>query len=345
MLELREVFEMTTKQIEPNLDSWRKQEERQHRSARRRKMGALAVAAVIAIAAAIGIAWSIGTGREGTPAERPAPPLASGKYPYMVTIGSSDTTELPRSLVSGHAFPVSPDGTRFAFGPCCDPGARVSVVDVDGSNPRVVTPRGLDAFGPSWSPDGSSLLYQGRDAEGTAFGELYVLDLARGEQTRITHLPGQNHGWWFMGPAFGPGGEAVVFHRPDPALGGGAEDERWDLWSVPATGGDPALVLRNAGFAQFSPADGTMAFLRPIRESNFAGGGLWLADPDAENPRRLVEGEGIWWPRWSPDGTRIAYARLGKIHVVDVATDATMEVARGGVAEWFDDRTLVVTGG
>jgi hypothetical protein len=83
----------------------------------------------------------------------------------------------------------------------------------------------------------------------------------------------------------------------------------------------------------------------PIRESNFAGGGLWLADPDAENPRRLVEGEGIWWPRWSPDGTRIAYSELGKIHVVDVATGATIEVAMGGVAEWFDDRTLVVTGG
>jgi hypothetical protein len=71
MAELREVFEMTTKQIEPDLDSWRKQEERQHRGARRRKIGALAVAAVTAVVAAIGIVWTLDTddgAQERTPA-------------------------------------------------------------------------------------------------------------------------------------------------------------------------------------------------------------------------------------------------------------------------------------
>ena len=48
MAELREVFEMTTKQVEPDLDSWRDQERRQDRSRQRRRYSAIAVAAVLA---------------------------------------------------------------------------------------------------------------------------------------------------------------------------------------------------------------------------------------------------------------------------------------------------------
>ncbi len=51
MTELREVFEMTTKQAEPDQDSWRDQERRQQRSRRRRGIGAFVVAAAIGIVA------------------------------------------------------------------------------------------------------------------------------------------------------------------------------------------------------------------------------------------------------------------------------------------------------
>ncbi|HEY6567861.1 MAG TPA: hypothetical protein VI341_10135, partial [Actinomycetota bacterium] len=48
MAELKEVFEMSTKQIEPDQDSWKDQEHRQRRGGRRRKVGAIVVAAAIA---------------------------------------------------------------------------------------------------------------------------------------------------------------------------------------------------------------------------------------------------------------------------------------------------------
>jgi hypothetical protein len=47
MPELREVFEMTTKQMEPDVDTRREQEGPQRRSARNKKIGSLAVAAAI----------------------------------------------------------------------------------------------------------------------------------------------------------------------------------------------------------------------------------------------------------------------------------------------------------
>jgi hypothetical protein len=53
MAEMRELFEMTTKQVEPDQDSWRKQDERHHRADRRRKFGALAVAGAIGVAALV----------------------------------------------------------------------------------------------------------------------------------------------------------------------------------------------------------------------------------------------------------------------------------------------------
>ena len=53
MPELREVFEMTTKQIEPDMDSWREQEKRQRKANRNKKVGAFAVAAAIGVAAVV----------------------------------------------------------------------------------------------------------------------------------------------------------------------------------------------------------------------------------------------------------------------------------------------------
>lgn len=54
MPDLREVFEMTTKQMgEPDLDSWREQEKRQRRASRNRKIGAITLAAVIVVVGVI----------------------------------------------------------------------------------------------------------------------------------------------------------------------------------------------------------------------------------------------------------------------------------------------------
>lgn len=57
MPELKEVFEMTTRQMEPDVDAWREQEKRQRRANRNKKIGAFAVAAAIGVAA---IVWVLG---------------------------------------------------------------------------------------------------------------------------------------------------------------------------------------------------------------------------------------------------------------------------------------------
>jgi hypothetical protein len=77
MPELREVFEMTTKQVEPDADSWREQEKRQRRANRNKKVGAFAVTAAIGVAA-VAVILGSRVGRND-PAANPVNPTAAEK--------------------------------------------------------------------------------------------------------------------------------------------------------------------------------------------------------------------------------------------------------------------------
>jgi hypothetical protein len=72
MPDLREVFEMTTKQMgEPDLDAWQEQERRQRQASRHKKIGAFAVAAAIVVVAVAVIIGTQGGQDTTTPANPP----------------------------------------------------------------------------------------------------------------------------------------------------------------------------------------------------------------------------------------------------------------------------------
>ncbi|MDH4111310.1 MAG: hypothetical protein OEV60_01345 [Actinomycetota bacterium] len=87
MAELREVFEMTTKQAEPELDSWRDQEHRQQRAHRRRRIGAFAVAAAIGVAAVV-LLWTMRPAQDATTPANEAPAVNPlGASPVDIATG------------------------------------------------------------------------------------------------------------------------------------------------------------------------------------------------------------------------------------------------------------------
>jgi hypothetical protein len=80
--------------------------------------------------------------------------------------------------------------------------------------------------------------------------------------------------------------------------------------------------------------------LRP-KEEFFDGTRLVIATPDGF--RTLVEASvGIFEPKMSPDGSRIAYQDGDSIYVVEASTGESLEVAVGRMAAWLDDDTLIV---
>jgi dipeptidyl aminopeptidase/acylaminoacyl peptidase len=338
MPELKEVFDMVTKQTEPDLGSWNDQERRQRRSVRNRKIGAFAlVAAVLAVAAIVAISLP-GEDRTKDVGTDPRPETPSG--PYYVNLTTGTTTALPESILGGSLYFTSPDRTMFVINDCCGTPNPVTVANVDGTGVRQVTPDGIDGFGARWSPDGSTLVYQRRDGATAEIGNLFVVDVATGQATRVTDLDPSSYDPWALLPSFSADGGTIIFHMPR-----GPNDSvstRWDVWSVPVAGGEPTLVVRDASMGVYAPDGKTLAYLDSPR-GDWSSSRLMVAGADGSDPRLLVQGDEISFPRWSPDGTRIAYSDTDGTRVVDVSTgEASLVTADAGVLDWFGDDTLVV---
>jgi Tol biopolymer transport system component len=347
MPELKEVFDMVTKQTEPDIDSWRDQEQRQRRTARNRKVGAFAlVAAMAAVAAVIGIIAMRPDDRDRTAG---LTPIRDDATHLVFDLETGTITTLPKSLDGGSFYVVSPGGDQLAYAPSPDPigddsHLHIYIGNVDGTAVRRVTPpsTGLDEYNPRWTPEGQ-IVFQGRGRVSEGIGDLYLLDPDSGSTTKLTDLPVQSSHHWFMSASVHPDGHLILFNLPRGPL----EDQVWDLWTIPVTGGEPQLVHRDAAHGAYSPDGTKMAFLgHPRFEGDtFAGTGIWVTDADGNDPRLLVmaphEREEMTWLSWSPDGTRIAYTDLSAIFVIDVETGQIAKVLDGVSPEWLDDHTLI----
>ena len=124
MHDLREVYEMVTKQTEPDLDSWKKQEDRQRHRSRDRRIGAIVVAAAAAIA--IGAFALLSRPGSGTTSVT-NPPAPSVPFVTTPPIG---------------AQLVAPDGSSWEWGPP-DAADRITGTALDFA--LVVTQRRLPA--------------------------------------------------------------------------------------------------------------------------------------------------------------------------------------------------------
>lgn len=335
---------MVRNQTEPDVDAWwEEQEQRQGRASRSRKAGAIALSAAFAIATA----WFALRGSEvadqSEELEEPASRgvvLPSRQGLYFLNLATGQSTSGPRFAALGarHLI-VSPDGSSVAFvGMDENLKDAIFVADIDGTNPRplpgTATMRTL--MSPQWSPDGAQITYQVKGT-GEFVGDLFIVDVTTGRATRLTHLDPVSSPLWWMGPKFSPDGEAILFTFPRGEIG----QQTWNLWSVPVSGGKPTLVRRDAVGGSVSPDARTIAYI----QGSGLFGDLWLADADGTDARPLVKGEGeLAPPRWSPDGTRIAYADEGRggTYIVDVGTGETTRVLDAWISPaWLDDHTLI----
>jgi hypothetical protein len=274
------------------------------------------------------------------------PETASG--PFFLDLETGERTPLPETLVSDDAcgYWPSPDGTRIAYGRCGESvfaygsAADVTTVaNIDGTEAQALAaPEGLNAYVRAWSPDGTKLLYQLRKGGTRDVGNLFVHDLSTDQRTQITDLELTEAPWYELHVDFSVDGRSVVFHLPRSAA---LENQTWDVWSVPVTGGEPTLVVRNAASPLYLADAEEIAFIVP-GTSAFDGQSIAIAGADGSRRTLVTAVEGIWIQTISPDRSRIAYPDGGSVYVVVVATGEASKVADGGSAEWLDDDTLLV---
>jgi eukaryotic-like serine/threonine-protein kinase len=105
-------------------------------------------------------------------------------------------------------------------------------------------------------------------------------------------------------PRFSPDGSYIFYVQYD------SKKDSWDLFRLPAVGGNPAKVVSGIGWAYSISRDGSkIAFRRTNGEVTPAEFYLNIADSDGSNERRVLtlhRPEQLWLSEWSPDGKTIA---------------------------------------
>ncbi|HZF17405.1 MAG TPA: S9 family peptidase [Steroidobacteraceae bacterium] len=245
---------------------------------------------------------------------------------------------------------ISPDGNWIAYTLSVpnratdSDGSEIWLVSWDGKQNRRLTPPAAFARDARWSPDGRLIGYLGTAASESGDEQIWVAKRDGGAPQRVTRFEGSisEFGW-------SPDGKRLVFSarpssgakdadKPAPIVidrlqfqldnEGYLTGERSHLYVIDAAGG--AVTQLTNGSADdiqpaWSPAGSEIVFLskagpEPDAHDNWD---LYRIEPQARSkPRQLtrtpeMENDPVWGrgfgpPRFSADGKRLAYVRLGK---------------------------------
>jgi Tol biopolymer transport system component len=234
----------------------------------------------------------------------------------------------------------SADGRHLAFAwiiPIGGSGAAQSLVtmDANGSNVVQVSEGPYDCsfqdvecisshFQPSWSPDGTKLVYS-REAFGEpGIFQIYVTPLGShlsSPGAALTALPGRSEY-----PVWSPDGTRIAFlHSANPT---GENADPYHVWIMNADGTHQTDLMLSATSADrtqidWSPDGQRIAFthLRAIWILQADGSASWPVTRPGVSPTTHLH------PAWSPDGDRIAFAcsslSHGNYQLYEINTDGT----------------------
>jgi Tol biopolymer transport system component len=179
------------------------------------------------------------------------------------------------------------------------PNPRIWSVGVDGTSAGPLPQPAGSNQSAVWSPDDTQIAFVGREGTDAHSSMLYVMNADGSDLTQLADGFGADQ------PAWSPDGKEIAFlGTKDPESNPTGPR---GIWTVPAAGGDPTLVLEG-GWEQpaWSP-DGTRLV---IVGWNSDVRNLYTVNSDGSQLTQITnDGAGYANPQWSPDGTRIVCAR------------------------------------
>jgi Tol biopolymer transport system component len=235
----------------------------------------------------------------------------------------------------------SPDGTEIHI-QCCDDGMAAHFVDTTTGELRTLPgpdPK-LEAFcGGAWSPDGEWIACEAFGVDDPSLNGIYSIRASDGGGLRrITSNPDGDD----IPADYSPDGMQLLFWRSN----------------LEGSSGLFVINLDGSGLLQVSPPDvqvDTVAAWSPdgsqivfeTSASEELHGELWIVNADGSSPHELAitpecggpfsdaSATGCFDPAWSPDGTKIVFARSSadgsqNIYIVNVDGSELVQVTDGG---------------
>jgi serine/threonine protein kinase/Tol biopolymer transport system component len=111
-------------------------------------------------------------------------------------------------------------------------------------------------------------------------------------------------------PRWSPDGRQIAFFGHPPG-------EPWQIYLIPAEGGSPQLIYRtatNSADPNWSPDGKSLVFGE--NSLNNQGSAVYVLDLKTRNVSKLPDSDGLYSPRWSPDGRYIAAITLDSLKLM-----------------------------
>ncbi|HEY0685899.1 MAG TPA: winged helix-turn-helix domain-containing protein [Steroidobacter sp.] len=189
----------------------------------------------------------------------------------------------------------SPDGRSLAYSGYGPSGAaQVYIVAVDSlvTQPLSPAPECLDAAEPAFSPDGKQLALV--CVSSSAVYSVHVVELPHGPMRQLATIMGNPQGL-----AWSADGRRLIFAN-DPGDGG-------ELWQLTLNGQLAQLPFGENSSAPAVARDGRIAYVRGRKTINIWRADLTAANPEDSSVRLIYSTLTELMPRYSADGSRIAF--------------------------------------
>jgi Tol biopolymer transport system component/DNA-binding winged helix-turn-helix (wHTH) protein len=172
---------------------------------------------------------------------------------------------------------------------------------------------GISAMAVDFSRDRQWVVYQD-----FADGTMWRSKVDGTQKLQLTFPPMQSHL-----PRWSPDGQQIAFFGHLPG-------ERWQIYVVPVAGGSPEPVYRretNLADPSWSPDGKSLVFGQIF---NTPGAAIYVLNMNTRNASKLPESDGLYSPRWSPNGRYIIALTVDsfKLKLFDFTTQKWTELAK-----------------